>query len=323
MRHILHLFLFSLIAIAPLQAQFTAGSTGLFIKSGTDVFIDNLTLQPSADLTITNNALTVDHEPIPGSPTGSIERVYHWDTPVTFEGQAGIYYLPSELNGNSADALNIVISPTLDGSFAPGTGTSVAANYVVSGFPAGSVMQRITAAAGTALPVRMIAFTAEKYESHHALLQWTTAEEENVAQFEIEHSADGYLFAQIGTVPAHNRSDEQQYSFIDRAKRIGIHYYRLASRDLDGTVALTDIRAVVFDEDAAFKVFPNPTAQRVTVSGIAQGATLKIVSMAGKTVFSGRAADGSGMTVDVRHLSAGVYVVQVNDGETGRLVINR
>lgn len=229
---IFYIFLFP--ACLPLcRAQLTVGGSGLFIKSGTDVFIDSLTLQPSADLTINDNALEVGYVPIPGSPTGSIGRVYYWDAPVTFSG------------------------------------------------------------------------TAEKYETHHALLQWITAEEENADQFEIEHSADGYLFAKIGTVPARNRSDEQQYRFIDQAKRTGIHYYRLASRDLDGSVSLTNIRAVVFDQDAAFKVFPNPTTQLVTVSGVAEGATLRIVSMTGKTVFSGRAADANGMTVGVGNLAAG------------------
>ncbi len=305
------------------NAQFTVGSDGLFIRSGTEVFIDSLTLQPSADLTIADNGLSVGYEPIPGSPAGSIERVYYWDAPVTFAGEAGIYYLPAELNGNDPSLLDVQISPTMDGSFTPGGSGSTSGNYVASVFSAGSVMQRITAASGTALPVRMIAFMAEKYETHHALLQWATAAEENVHQFEIEHSADGYLFAQIGTVPARNRSDEQEYRFIDRAKRTGIHYYRLASRDLDGTVSRTDIRAVAFDSDVAFKVFPNPTAQRVTVSGIAQGAALRIVSMTGKTVFSGRAADADGMTVDVGNLAAGVYAVHVDDGESGRLVINR
>lgn len=323
MKTIITTLIISLACLTLCRAQFTVGESGLFIKSGTEVFIDNLTLQPSADLTITDNGLSVGHEPIPGSPGGSIERVYYWDVPVTFQGTAGIFYLPSELNGNAPEELKIVTSPTMDGTFTIGGTGSTSGNYVSSVLAGGTVMQRLTAMAGSALPVRMIAFTAKKYETHHALLQWATAEEENVDRFEIEHSADGYLFAKIGEVPARNRSDEQQYRFIDRARRTGLHYYRLASRDLDGSVSLTEIRSVLFDEGTAFSVYPNPTAQQVTVSGMAEGATLRIVSMTGKTVFTGSAVDSDKMTVDVRNLPAGVYVVHVGDGKKGRLVINR
>ncbi|MCU0432714.1 MAG: hypothetical protein MUC87_04605 [Bacteroidia bacterium] len=96
----------------------------------------------------------------------------------------------------------------------------------------------------TVLPVEFTSFTADLYQNR-PLLRWETASETNNARFEIERSADGEIFARIGTVAgAGTTSQPQQYSYFDAAAPEGIVYYRLKQVDFNGDYEYSIIRVV-------------------------------------------------------------------------------
>lgn len=80
----------ALLPVLTVQAQFTAGTSGFFIRQDTQVFIDSLTLKPSVDFLLTSQTLTISPTPIPGNPP-SIARVYNLTSPVNFTGVAGFF----------------------------------------------------------------------------------------------------------------------------------------------------------------------------------------------------------------------------------------
>src|SRR5690606_14408515 len=75
------------------------------------------------------------------------------------------------------------------------------------------------------LPVELSEFKGFPYENSSVFLEWVTRSETNNSHFEIERSADGVTFEQIGRVEGKGDGDQVQvYSFIDRNPKIGINF---------------------------------------------------------------------------------------------------
>lgn len=89
------------------------------------------------------------------------------------------------------------------------------------------------------LPVTLVSFTARSV-GRGVLVEWTVGSELGSDRYEVERSADGLLFALVGTVPARGASD---YSYTDKASP-GAVYYRLRSVDTDGSAAYSPVVAL-------------------------------------------------------------------------------
>ncbi|WP_276500004.1 S8 family serine peptidase [Terrimonas pollutisoli] len=116
------------------------------------------------------------------------------------------------------------------------------------------------------LPVELVSFTAKKNASNNVVAEWVTAWEENTARFEIELAKgnDEYRqnhFVKIGEViSAGNSTSQRQYQFTDEEyNKQGVRYYRLKMIDIDGKFTYSIIRAVVFDDEVKWQVYPNPS----------------------------------------------------------------
>ncbi|MFC0775862.1 S8 family serine peptidase [Terrimonas alba] len=116
------------------------------------------------------------------------------------------------------------------------------------------------------LPVELVSFTAKKNASNNVIAEWVTAWEENTARFEIELAKgnDEYRqnhFVKIGEViSAGNSTSQRQYQFTDEEyNKQGVRYYRLKMIDIDGKFSYSIIRAVVFDDEIKWQVYPNPS----------------------------------------------------------------
>jgi len=115
------------------------------------------------------------------------------------------------------------------------------------------------------LPVEMLYFRP-KVEGQNILLEWATASEQNNSGFEVQRSTAGRGFHNIGWVPGHGTSGEQQaYSFEDTEVQSNTnYYYRLKQVDHDGTEEFSPVRTALLEDRNSFKVgelFPNPTDQ--------------------------------------------------------------
>jgi len=77
------------------------------------------------------------------------------------------------------------------------------------------------------------------------LLEWSTSEEFNSEQFQVEKSLDGIEYAGIGKVEAAGESNgEKNYRFLDINATTDKAYYRLKQIDTDGTISLSEIALV-------------------------------------------------------------------------------
>jgi hypothetical protein len=307
------------------KAQFSSGTEGFLIKDGTAVALDGLTITPDDDLVFDNKTLQLSHTAIVGSTTNSIQRVYTFNEAFNFTGTMGIFYLPTELNGNVEASLQIAKLGAAGSGHVTTSGSIVdlSNHYVFNTLNAAEIRTVSAVQAGTVLPVTLIGFTVKK-ENATALLQWSTSFETNSSDFEIQRSQDGKEWLAIGQVAAGGESrSARQYSFSDAYPFEGENLYRLKMVDRatdrqDASFAYSNIRSIRFESLIPTTLFPNPVADKVEIKTADWSKVLqvRIINLAGGTVYESIPSELKNISangINVTNLLAGIYIVKVTD----------
>lgn len=179
------------------------------------------------------------------------------------------------------------------------------------------------------LPVRLVSFSAEK-TTGGSLLKWTSAEETGISSYEVQHSTDGVSFKDIsdGTVKAVNASTNSNYTYVDANPYQKLNYYRLKIAEKTGATTFSTVALVNNGKNSnkLMAIFPNPTANVLRIqpaTGQNGKATVAVLSGAGQIVYKSDYTflEGSIVTVNLKKLSAGSYVVRVRtaDGQISNL----
>ncbi|MFZ9695260.1 MAG: GLUG motif-containing protein [Chitinophagaceae bacterium] len=160
------------------------------------------------------------------------------------------------------------------------------------------------------LPVTWQSFTATEQGSG-ALLQWSTASEQNTKDFVVEYSTNAMSWSPIGTVAASgNSSSLQYYSMLhkDPVKGQSVHFYRIQQRDLDGKFSYSKIvRLQMSGAETGMLVYPNPAKDVINVY-LSQPQELRIISITGAEVWRNKLPAGNHQ-IEVGHLLRGMYIV--------------
>ncbi|RYD97666.1 MAG: T9SS type A sorting domain-containing protein [Sphingobacteriales bacterium] len=162
-----------------------------------------------------------------------------------------------------------------------------------------------------------VAIQLEQFTAHNSgrinVISWINRKEDAGDVMELQAATDGKTFHTIATFTASGKANTG-YTYDDVHPFIGLNYYRLALKSVDGNMQYSDIaKAIVKDSPASVDVYPNPAgnninlvlpkAAKVRVSGINGIATLQVKANSGRN------------TIDISTLPAGLYLLQVNDGE--------
>ena len=163
------------------------------------------------------------------------------------------------------------------------------------------------------LPLTWLSFTVGT-QNNDALLNWSTATEQNTLDFVIQHSANTVDWNDIGTVPAAgNSSTTRQYSFTDQGTAAGLHYYRLLQRDIDGKKSFSKIVSLhVADIAGKLKIYPNPVTNGTTTISLKRMATILIYNSIGAKVAVKTFPAGKHV-FNVSSFAKGVYYLKVSD----------
>ncbi|HZE83348.1 MAG TPA: T9SS type A sorting domain-containing protein [Puia sp.] len=188
-------------------------------------------------------------------------------------------------------------------------------------------------AAGVSIPVVLVGFSATLNNDRTIGLDWNTKQEVNSGHFEIEHSQDGSVWNEIGTVKAKvNSATASDYVFTDQNPIVGMNYYRLKLVNLDGSFGYTDVKVVRTTMVTNISFFPNPAIDYVNVSlGASAGSetTIRLLNQAGQVLQEKKVAAGSATIVSfpVQQYHTGFYILSVASAngshETSKLLINR
>jgi len=148
-------------------------------------------------------------------------------------------------------------------------------------------------------------------------LDFAGGDDAGATVYEIERSADGVGFGQIGSIPGLATAGggagiAGSYSFYDNRPLPSVNYYRLKVVDRSGGYVYSKIVAVSIDNVAGMSVFPNPANDVVYVQLPAQQGevVLELHESSGKLVRTVRiqsTAGGVCTSLDISGLARGVY----------------
>lgn len=171
------------------------------------------------------------------------------------------------------------------------------------------------------LPVTLVRFQAKKQVSS-VLLEWITANEDNLDHFELERSSNGSVFEKIGQVSAAGLSSAQnRYSFTDLHPERTINYYRLKLTDHDGKFSYSNTVIVSSNQSSGNitgMVIPNPFYTSFNIAlGLdkIQPVNIQLADMNGKVFFTknitGLQGDNTILCDGLSAYANGIYLLRV------------
>ncbi len=164
----------------------------------------------------------------------------------------------------------------------------------------------------TTLPLTWKSFTAQKQQDK-VLLQWSTENEANTANFEIQHSGKGRDWQTAGAVSARNTAGIHHYSFLHGQPQKGSNFYRLLQTDLDGRKAYSEIVSLYLNESqTGLLVLGNPVQNGVLQIRLQKPALVQVLNAAGVLV-SQQQLDAGTHAIPVHHLSKGIYSLRTGE----------
>ncbi|MBO9564307.1 MAG: T9SS type A sorting domain-containing protein [Niastella sp.] len=216
------------------------------------------------------------------------------------------------------------ITPKLDTFvyFGQGCGQHMA-EYLVRSFSGGGGGGTVNGQA--ILPVKLNLFTG-RLADDAAILYWETAQEQSASHFNIQRSANGVDFVNIGKVKATGNSiTRKEYSFTDQAAgslRTDKIYYRLQTEDINGKQELS--KTVVLKPGTSvenIQLAANPVTDYAYLLMQAKEKSkvaILVTDMAGRTLMSQSRTIERGMNnlpVNVQSLAAGIYMLSVKNAD--------
>lgn len=172
-----------------------------------------------------------------------------------------------------------------------------------------------------ALPVRFISFIAKR-QGKTVMLQWKTADEVDMLNYEVQRSANGNNFFSIGTTAAIGGSDPHIYVDTDATPLQGQNLYRIKQTDKNGVVHYSATRSIVMENKQELIVYPNPvTENRFTINAINLPVglyTIQLYGLEGKLVTSfDRELAGNLVVIALdKLLPKGMYLLKLTNSAT-------
>ena len=167
------------------------------------------------------------------------------------------------------------------------------------------------------LPVSLLNFDVYKI-NQQALLQWSTAQEQNNRGFEIQYSSNGVDFFAVGFVAGNGTvSQQSRYQFIHTSPLKGKNFYRLKQVDLDNHFKLSAIRRLDFNIDAKPVAAPNPFTSEISLYNIDNNTSYRIINPQGQIVMKGIVINNK---INTNNLAAGVYMLELTGNNGPQLI---
>ena len=169
------------------------------------------------------------------------------------------------------------------------------------------------------LPVEWLSFKANAINTptgSKVALDWSTASEKNVINYEVERSEDGKVFKKIGEeLAASNTAGNHSYSALDEKPLSGVSYYRIRQTDYDGKTSITKIQSVNLSNQKSkgkFTFYPNPIHKGTPLSILTdvQGEySFKVIDLTGRIVYNAQ-LQGNAELENLK-LAGGTYLYQI------------
>ncbi|GAC1448121.1 MAG: hypothetical protein NVSMB7_09340 [Chitinophagaceae bacterium] len=167
------------------------------------------------------------------------------------------------------------------------------------------------------LPATFLKFNAV-YKNKTNTITWLTAQETEVAYYEIQRSGDGTNFSKIARVNANNSNGNNQYQYTDGQVLKGWNYYTILIVDKDGKKQTSPVMSVYINTGklAIVRAFARSASQVVVElqNNDPQQTELQILSNMGMLISKTSRKIEAGNTIlylDTPLLSNGIYHIKL------------
>jgi hypothetical protein len=185
------------------------------------------------------------------------------------------------------------------------------------------MMRLVFSGSSTFLPVKLTSLSALRTASGAVRIDWKTAAEDNVYDFEINRSTSGSDGVLAGATHAENAEHGASYALLDAEAPSTAVLYDLIERDLDGSrqsLGRVEVAAAPGVSDPlSLAVYPNPAVDRLTVVGSEPLQTVSLIDPLGKIVTS-IAASGNRLTLDLTGVAPGSYFLEASGAQNVRRI---
>ena len=164
-----------------------------------------------------------------------------------------------------------------------------------------------------ALSSNPISLTATTNQCEVKLL-WTLEQPDNVKQFDIEFSTDGKNFNKIGTTTT---TSYKTYTFTHRnINYVGERFYRINAQSFQGTNSLSNVAKAKLDcGDEPILIYPNPSSDKITVTGLKESYQLKIINQLGQVLWQ-QIGTAKNSEINLQQFTPGNYTLTIAEGNT-------
>lgn len=140
------------------------------------------------------------------------------------------------------------------------------------------------------MPVTFTNVRADK-NNNKVNVSWRVESEQNMTNYEVEHSLNGNVFEKIGTVKSKGNAAANDYGFVDQSAIIGDNYYRIKGIEASGKVIYSAIVKVKTERlQHIVSISPNPiVGNRVNLefSNMPQGEyKMQLLNTSGQILFN-------------------------------------
>lgn len=306
--------LFTLCSSVSCYGQVIISSTGsdLTIIAGTAFTIEKLCLTPSADFTISNNSITKATSVVHTTANNYITRVYKFtNNSQPFSGSIQFGYTDgAELNNIPENALvinnhngsswNSFTSPSRDNS----------ANVILNTGLTNVTLNELTLSSEfSTLPLQWLSFTAAAH-NNQVFLQWSVTIDSGIAEFGIEHSTDGQIWHNTGSMPAMGNNQNGKYSFIHTRPSLGVNHYRIVIIENGRSSVYSQSKKVLFRSALPEFEVENTLITTTQLRFRAQKPTVLSLYHADGRKLAQYSANAGWVNADMSQYGKGVYYIR-------------
>lgn len=244
--------------------------------------------------------------------TGSANLKLQWAAGtegMSFNPNLGLYIGHWNSGSNKFDVINTASYNMVDPSATSSTAFSNFSPFVVSSDL-------------TALPVQWLDIKAVRRDNR-VMIQWNTADERDVRNYEVERRSVDGSFTTIGSVMPHNNTVINTYSLVDERPVSGNNYYRVRQVDANGQYSYSRVVQISFEKGTSFGI-RNLGQQAFGFTGIDRMAILKVYDINGRLLLirSVTNEDREFLT----GFNSGSYAITLEEGDnrySGIFLLNR
>jgi Secretion system C-terminal sorting domain len=297
-------------------------------------------VEPGARETFCTASVKIDCSPSPSSPIFTpVNTSINTNQTITYtisNAVAGNFYAIS--NTSTGVALCAGVWATTNGNLilttdpisTPGTYNIVITASSLNGLNVCSAIPGSGAAVVNGLlGLNLLSFEG-RWDNNAALLNWKSANENNVHYFSVEKSNDGKNYKEIAKINANNSNGNFNYEYKDNVEQADNNFYRLKIFDTDGSFKYSKIVFLKRANNTAISIWPNPFAEKINGNFKATQAGnigFKITDLSGRVMkeFNYNVSKGNNQfsLVTQSTMPSGTYFLHCVDKQTGNITVQK